>query len=265
MPKLGSFGTGSLRPSGFQGVPRRLVTGQNVYTTPGTYTGTNGWLCPTYVTRVNIALMGGGGGGGGAGRNGSGAGGGAITYVNDVPVNPGTRYSFQVGAGGSVNSDGGASWFNTSTYLYANGGKAGTTVATNATGEAVFAISTYSTDSRGISGPTPVVTTNSSLYSNRPISTSGGAIGSYSYHNWTCPEGVWTVSVVCIGGGGGRAPALADAGGASGAGNVSNFQLKTLFQMYDLNRGSQSIPQLQYADIWYYSPLFAGVVVGMFA
>ena len=58
---------------------------------------------------------------------------------------------------------------------------------------------------------------------------------------------------------------LSSVAGASGAGNVSNFQLKTLFQMYDLNRGSQSIPQLQYADIWYYSPLFAGVVVGMFA
>jgi hypothetical protein len=205
MPKLGSFGTGSLRPSGFQGIPTQSPTGQFFQTTPGSYT----WKVPANVTKVNILLLGGGGGGGGQGRNASGGGGGSLTYANNVTVSPNSVISYQVGAGGSVNGDGGISWFKNSTYLYANGGSKGTAVATNAAGEASYFVTT-----------TNYVSYTTS-YPNRTTGSTTGALGSYSMFNWTCPEGVWSVSVVLVAGGGGSSPYLTDTvGGATTTSNL---------------------------------------------
>jgi hypothetical protein len=53
--------------------------------------------------------------------------------------------------------------------------------------------------------------------------------------------------------------------GQNGAGAALAGQAKTLFQFYDLNHGSGAIPVLGAGDWWAYSPLFAGVVVGMIA
>jgi hypothetical protein len=49
----------------------------------------------------------------------------------------------------------------------------------------------------------------------------------------------------------------------AGAASIGNF--KTIFQMYRGNYGSGAVPALSSAEVWFYSPLFAGVVVGMFA
>ena len=205
MPKLGSFGTGSLRPSGFQGIPTQSPTGQFVQTTPGSYT----WKVPANVTKVNILLLGGGGGGGGQGRNASGGGGGSLTYANNVPVSPNSVISYQVGAGGSVNGDGGISWFNNSTYLYANGGSKGTAVATNAAGEATYTVST--------AGGTSYTTS----YSLRTTGSTTGALGTYYLNTWTCPEGVWSISVALVSAGGGGGPSLTDTvGGVSSTSNL---------------------------------------------
>ena len=56
-----------------------VATGQEIYTSPGTYS----WTCPVGVTSVSVVAVGGGGGGvgsnGGVGSAyGSGAGGGQI-------------------------------------------------------------------------------------------------------------------------------------------------------------------------------------------
>jgi hypothetical protein len=106
---------------------------QVAFTTVGAHT----WTCPDSVTLISVVCIGGGGAGGVAG--GGGGGGGALTYANNVSVTPGETYNIYVGAGGDrtspyggglyvdpgPNSTGGTSWFNNSSYLYANGGTGG--------------------------------------------------------------------------------------------------------------------------------------------
>jgi len=105
---------------------------QVAFTTVGTHT----WTCPDSVTSISVVCIGGGGAGG---ISGGGGGGGALTYANSIPVTPGEIYNIYVGAGGDrtasyggglyispgPNSTGGTSWFNNSSYLYANGGTGG--------------------------------------------------------------------------------------------------------------------------------------------
>ena len=102
------------------------VVGQQAYSTPGTYT----WTPPAGITSISAVVVGGGGGGGGDGSggtawNGSGGGGGGLAYANNIPVTPGTTYSYQVGAAGAAGLPGGMSWFNSSSYFFAQGGSAG--------------------------------------------------------------------------------------------------------------------------------------------
>ena len=66
------------------------VTGQQEYTTAGTYS----WTCPAGVTRVSVVCVGGGSGCGGA-----------LAYKNNITVVPGNSYSVVVGDGG-VNTGG---------------------------------------------------------------------------------------------------------------------------------------------------------------
>jgi len=94
------------------------ANGQIVYDTPGTYT----WVCPTGVTSISLVLVGGGGGSDGWG---GGGGGGALTYTNNLAVTVGTSYTLNVGAGGDSFAQGGNTWFNTTAYISANGGKSG--------------------------------------------------------------------------------------------------------------------------------------------
>jgi hypothetical protein len=77
-------------------------SGSVTYSTPGTYSGGSGWLCPAGVFVVLAETWGAGGGAGGGSSNGSGAGGGGGEYRNAlVGVTPGSRYTFVVGAGGA--------------------------------------------------------------------------------------------------------------------------------------------------------------------
>ena len=67
-------------------------TGQQEYTTPGTYT----WVCPPGVFEVSVVCIGGGGAGSGAqtsppgGSTVSGGGGGGLGYKNNYTVTPGS-------------------------------------------------------------------------------------------------------------------------------------------------------------------------------
>lgn len=213
MPKLGTFGTGSLRASGFQGYLPVASTNQATFTNPGTFT----WTPPDINVRtVSVLVVGGGGGGGGRGRNGTGGGGGALTYVNNMSVSYGTTYTLNVAGGGGVGYTGSASWFGpsgstaTNSYLYANGGGAGTSSVT-AVNESTWNI--------GTAGATQ-----------GPASTTGSSgIGQYYSFNWVCPDGVFSITAVCVGGGGGGAgwSSTGNSGGGGGQGGCLSWVKST--------------------------------------
>ena len=209
MPKLGSFGTGSTKGSGLQGYTFPAPTGQFTQTLPGTYT----WTAPANVKKVDIVMVGGGGGGGGAGRNSGGGGGASLTYANDVPVIPGTIYNYKVGAGGAVNTDGEASWFNNSTYLFANGGSKGTKTDSDATDQVTFTTSSTGITVQAVNGGNVV---------------SDGTMGMHRQCTWSCPEGVFSISIVCVGAGGGGSPSAGagqgTAGGSGGQGGTLSYK-----------------------------------------
>lgn len=117
-PLLSTFSAGSVR--GYR-LNRSAASGQQAYTTPGTYTFT----VPAGVTSISVLCVGAGGGAGDAGGNG-----GSLSYVNNISVTPGTNYSIAVGTGGTggtaFNSPqpGGSSVFGT-TICRAKGGNSG--------------------------------------------------------------------------------------------------------------------------------------------
>jgi hypothetical protein len=104
---------------------RNINPGQNIYTTPGSFT----WTCPNNVYQVSVLCIG-GGGGGGRDRRGQGGGGGGLAWANYVSVLPGQQYSLFVGAGGlenqaGVGANGSNSWFISDTSIVAYGGQGG--------------------------------------------------------------------------------------------------------------------------------------------
>lgn len=93
-------GTGSPSASSNSATPTAPVTGQQEYTTAGTYS----WVAPTGVTSVSVVVVGGGGLGGiynyccscAVWRGGGGGGGGGLAYRNNYSVTPGNSYSVRV-------------------------------------------------------------------------------------------------------------------------------------------------------------------------
>ena len=72
--------------------------GEALYTT----TGNHNWTCPVGVNTVTVLVVGGGGEAGTANSaDSTGGGGGALSFVNNIPVVPGTSYGLTVGAGGA--------------------------------------------------------------------------------------------------------------------------------------------------------------------
>ena len=108
-----------------------------LFNVPGTYT----WICPPFVSNVNVMCIGGGGAGGvGWGgyngyNGGAGGGGGGCGWKNNVQVRPGNTYLVVVGSGGNAangtggpiqydpSTDGSNSYFISSTLVQGNGGK----------------------------------------------------------------------------------------------------------------------------------------------
>jgi hypothetical protein len=93
------WGSGRAFPSTNVGIT--VPTGEEVYTTTGTYS----WTAPEGVTEVSVAAIGGGGGGCvlfGAGYANFGTNGGqaALAYKNNIQVIPGQTYTVVVGLGG---------------------------------------------------------------------------------------------------------------------------------------------------------------------
>jgi len=110
-----------------QGVYPSTVTGTGLGTMT---TGAANWTCPDGVYRISVVCVGGGGSGDTAGPH--GGGGGALSYVKDVAVVPGTVYPIQVGIGGvggtsvAAGTNGAPTYWNDGTIVYASGGNAAT-------------------------------------------------------------------------------------------------------------------------------------------
>ena len=209
MPKLGSFGTGSNKTV-IQGAKLKSPTGQQNFLTPGTTT----WTAPAFVTKVNAVVLSGGGGGGGVGKNGAGGGGGGVVYANNIPVSPGATYTINVGSGGIPGGAGGNSWFgpngstSASSFIYATGGGAGGYPAADAQDQITF---TSSSGTSAVSGTTYITNDN----------------GPFRYTTWTCPDGVFSVSMVCVGAGGGGGGTSTGYGGNGGGGGSLSWVKST--------------------------------------
>lgn len=111
--------------------------GQILFDTPGYHT----WRCPDNVTSVSIVCVGAGGNGS---YYGSGGGGGALAYGNNIAVTPGQVYTLYVGG---INErqredltyletirDGGNTWFQSTSFLFAGGGYGGRSSGGNTIG-----------------------------------------------------------------------------------------------------------------------------------
>jgi len=92
-----------------------VVTGQQAYTTGGSYT----WVAPAGVTSVSAVVV-----GGGARSAGSNAG--SLRYKNNIAVTPGNSYCVSVGAA-TTSFCGNNSWFISQFTVLARGGNRGTT------------------------------------------------------------------------------------------------------------------------------------------
>jgi hypothetical protein len=101
------------------------------FSTPGTFSGVNGFTVPAGVTSITVEVWGGGGAGGGGNTVAAGGGGGGgYRKVTNVSVVPGTQYTIVVGAGGiGTTATGPAGGASTGTFgatvVSANGGSGG--------------------------------------------------------------------------------------------------------------------------------------------
>ncbi len=107
----GTFGGGGGSSAGTAAAGNAPTgTGTVLFTTPGTFSGGSGWLCPAGVTAITVECWGAGGGagsGGSGGANGNGGNGGGYAKTTNVAVTPGTHYAYTVGAGGAGGTGGG--------------------------------------------------------------------------------------------------------------------------------------------------------------
>ena len=109
-----SIGYGDYSAASNSATPTAPVTGQQAYTSAGSYT----WVAPTGVTKVSVVAVGGGGGGSGS-YPGSGGG---LGYKNNYTVTPGGSYTVVVGSGGAYNGCGGSNSYFVSTCVVKGGG-----------------------------------------------------------------------------------------------------------------------------------------------
>lgn len=189
-------------PFGFMKKPLVSPTGEQLYTTPGSFS----WLAPAGVTAASILCVG-AGGRGGSGDPISGGGGGALAYVNSAAISPGSNYSVTVGdvaTYGSSTPSGGSSL---STLCVANGGANG-----NATG----AGGTVGTGTGGAGGA-------AGLSASGADGAGGGGAGGYSGTGGFGSISTNSPSPGSGGGGGGGMGGIDGGGGGRGGGGVGLY------------------------------------------
>lgn len=161
------------------------VTGQQAYTSPGSYT----WVAPTGVSKVSVVAVGGGK-----------AGGGGLGYKNNYSVTPGGSYTVVVGTGACARTGGcaGDSYFVSTAVV--KGGK-----GTLSCG------GTYTGDGGGNGG-------SRSTASCSGLRTGGGGAGGYAGNGGNGGNANTSGSAGAGGGGGGAAGWCAAFGNGSGSG-----------------------------------------------
>jgi hypothetical protein len=181
------------------------VTGQQAYTTPGTYS----WVAPAGVTSVSAVAVGGGS-----------RGGGGLGWRNNISVTPGSSYTVVVGAGAirsGCTTSAGSSTFSSACVVRggASPGNCGGTYTGAGGGNGGFSASSYAAGAGGYSGNGGSTTTTCG----RSLNGSGGAGGS---------GGACLICGYTIGHGGGGvgilgqgANGLFPSGGGSGGANGS--------------------------------------------
>lgn len=183
-------------------VSNSVAGGEQLYTTPGTFT----WTCPTGVNIISVLCVGGGGGGvfrsGGAGAG----GGGGLGWKNNILVTPGQNYTIVVGSGGTSSATaagaGGNSYF-TNTSTVAGLGGSGANLAAGGSG------GSYAGDGGGAGGTGGTVS-----------SGSGGGGGGAAGYTGTGGAGGGTGAAGADGTGGGAGGGGANGGGGSRSGGA---------------------------------------------
>lgn len=137
-------------------------TNIEIFTASGTFS------VPAGITKAYISMC--GGGGGGAASSQKGGGGGGASVVNyPFTVTPSASITVTIGAGGSVDADGGSSSFDTLTVL---GGKKGTT-AGGLGGNRASGVDNLDADPAGSSCPPGVSGGNGSAQSGGSANNAG--------------------------------------------------------------------------------------------
>lgn len=189
-----------------------LATGQDAYTTPGSYS----WVAPSFVPEVCVVAVGGGGGGTVSTSGGCGGGGGGLGWKNNIPVAVGTSYTVVVGSGGISSSvatsttNGGFSFFKDASTVAGNGGGRSDSI----TGPTLNVGGTYVGDGGGNGGI-------GGRGASASLAQGGGGAGGYSGAGGNAALTAGTSATAGAGGGGGgggRAGATSTAGAGGGVG-----------------------------------------------
>lgn len=184
--------------SGFPAAP----PGDQQYVSPGTYT----WTVPSGVTSICVVCVG-AGGQGGSGDPINGGGGGALAYVNNVSVTPGSTYSVLVG---NVTTYGYSAASESSSFgslCVAGGGG-------NGNGNSLGGVVVTGTGGQGGKGGTGGTGANGA---------GGGGAGGYSGKGGDGTVGAVNASAGSGGGGGGGVGQSGGSGAGMGGGGVGLF------------------------------------------
>lgn len=159
---------GTFTTKSFDMFVRKQVTGQAVFTNPGTYS----WTAPAGVTLVSVVCVGSGGNGYASLQGGAGGGGGGLGWKNNISVIPGTTYTVKVASSASSNGISGETSYFLSEDIVAGFGGGGGTQVTGGSGGG------YVGDGGGYGG------SGGNRYSTS-ISGGGGGAGGYSGNGTT--------------------------------------------------------------------------------
>ena len=139
--------------NGFGAWKRPPPTGQDAYTTAGSYS----WTCPDEVETVCVVCVGGGGGANNSAYYQQGGSGGGLGWKNDIAVTPGQSYTVVVGVKGytAAGQNPGDSYFISTSTVKGGGGQNGNGTSTTAAPYVGFTVhpgGTYTGDGGGRGG-----------------------------------------------------------------------------------------------------------------
>ena len=197
-----------------------------------TATGSNIWTAPSGVTQATFLIVA-GGGAGGSGAWGGGGGAGGVVYYENYTVSNSSPLNLSVGIGGAAgsgtnvaatnrSSNGGNSWINTSSTIFAKGGGAGASYASGQSGNDADGDPIQNGKAGGSGGGGTEFGSDSLGGNSNQNSISGAIVHGFGGAGFSTTVG--GAAQCCAGGGGGGAGGVGSSnpshqnGGAGGAG-----------------------------------------------